>query len=95
MTIRWLPEARTDIVRLHTFLSQKNPHAATRAIHAIREGALILCASPEIGRPMNDTTGQRELFIPFASGNYVLRYIRDPDGVPVILRVWHNREQRE
>lgn len=73
--LRWLPEAVADLDRLFRFLKEKNPPAARRAAGTIRKGADLLRSAPEIGRPMADGTGRRELVIPFASGGYVLRAI--------------------
>jgi len=49
---------------------------------------------PEAGHPMNDRTNRRELFMPFGSGGYILRYIVDGQFV-VIVRAWHSREKRD
>jgi len=38
---------------------------------------------------------RRERFATFGVGAYVLRYRIDPDGCPVVIRVWHSRERRE
>ncbi len=43
---------------------------------------------------MADSTQRRELFIPFGSGFYVLRYFLTSDTV-IIVRVWHGREDRK
>lgn len=92
--IVWLPEALADVARLRAFLEDKNPSAAARAAQTLRDGAKLLRGFPELGRPMNDDTGRRELFLAFGSGAYVLRYMLDGDAV-VILRVWHSRENRQ
>jgi plasmid stabilization system protein ParE len=92
-TVVWLPGAREDVARLHAFLKEKSARAARAAIAAIREGARTLEAFPQAGRPMDDDTGRRELFVPFGARPYVLRYRLDGDRV-VILRVWHARELR-
>lgn len=93
--IEWLPESLRDIERLHAFLRDKDTTAARRAVKVILEGANLLENSPGIGRPMPDETGRRELFIPFAAGAYVLRYMHtNPDSI-VIIRVWHSREHRD
>jgi len=89
----WLPEAIDDTRRLFEFLKEKNLSAAARAAQAIRNGAGQLADFPDIGRPMNDGTGRRELFVPFGANSYVLRYILDAQRI-VIIRVWHGREQR-
>jgi len=89
----WLPHAKQDIERLHSFLKNKNPQAAKNAIRAIRSGANKLSDYPEAGRSMGDRTGRRELFVAFGAGGYVLRYILDGQ-IPVVIRVWHAREKR-
>lgn len=90
----WLPEALEDLIRLRSFLEDKSPQAAGRAAEVIRGGAKMLADFPAIGKPMNDDTGRRELFVPFGAGNYVLRYRMDRDIV-VLIRVWHSRENRD
>lgn len=93
--VKWLPEALDDLERLFAFLREKNPAAAARAAQTILDGADLLLTSPRLGRPMPDRTQRRELFLPFASSAYVLRYLLEDDATPVIIRVWHNREVRD
>lgn len=93
MRLRWLPEAWQDIERLYDFLLKQDPGAAARAMEVILDGAERLLEMPEIGRPMQDDTGRRELYSTFGSGAYVLRYTIDRDIV-VVIRVWHSRENR-
>ena len=93
MTVRWLEPALDDVKRLYDFLLDKDPAAAGRAARAIRVGADRLLDSPEVGRPLADGTGRRELVIPFGAGAYVLRY-RIHDDTVVVIRVWHGREDR-
>ena len=93
MTVRWLEPALDDLKRLYDFLLDKDPAAAARAARAIRVGADRLLDSPEIGRPLADGTGRRELVIPFGAGAYLLRY-RIHDDTVVVIRVWHGREDR-
>jgi plasmid stabilization system protein ParE len=93
MKLRWLPSAFQDIERLYEFLLEKDPNAAANAMELILAGSEQLLDMPKIGRPLDDDTGRRELFLPFGAGAYVLRYKLDGDVV-VIIRVWHSREQR-
>ena len=90
----WLPEALEDTERLRLFLEDKSPKAAARASQVLRDGAKLLASFPEVGRPMSDGTDRRELFLPFGTGAYVLRYIADEQTV-VIVRAWHSREKRD
>jgi plasmid stabilization system protein ParE len=62
---------------------------------AILEGAELLLTAPRLGRALPDSTGRRELIIPFAAGAYVLHYMLEGRGTIVILRVWHSREERD
>ena len=93
MTLLWLPEALEDVERLFAFLLEKDAAAAERAVGVISSSAGNLPDLPEIGRPMDDDTGRRELVVPFGAGAYVLRY-RIHDETVVIIRVWHSREAR-
>lgn len=65
-----------------------------RAARVILDGAGLLKSMPEIGRPMNDETGRREVVLPFGAGAFVLRYMWDKSDTVVIIRVWHSRENR-
>jgi len=92
--LEWLPEALEDVERLHEFLSSKDVEAANKCITTILEGTKLLKASPHIGRPMSDELRQRELFMSFGAGAYVLRYRLDDVETIIIVRVWHSRENR-
>jgi plasmid stabilization system protein ParE len=93
--LRWLPAALDDLERPIDFLNEKSPTAANRVAAAILEGADLLLTEPRIGRPLPDSTGRRELIIPFAAGAYVLHYMLEGRKTIVILRVWHSREERD
>ncbi len=91
--IIWLPEALEDVQRLRLFLEDKNPDVAARAGRVLHEGTDLLARFPECSPPMPDGTARRELFMPFGSGRYILRYILEPQTV-VIIRAWHSKEKR-
>jgi plasmid stabilization system protein ParE len=90
--IVWLPEAARDVVRLRTFIQEKNPQAAQRAASRIKEAVQILNENPEAGRPVEEVLSFRDLIIPFGSGNYILRYREGLDRV-VIVRVRHSKKE--
>src|SRR5687767_10576213 len=90
----WRERALEDINRLYDFLFEKNEEAAKKAAQVILRASSLLEDSPKLGRPMADGTERRELFIPFGSGFYALRYFLTSDTV-VIVRVWHGREDRK
>jgi plasmid stabilization system protein ParE len=89
--VKWLPEALQDLHRLHSFLYQKNQGAAKSYAEIIIKGTQMLEESPSLGRPIDDDTGRRELFMPFGTSAYVLRYKLAGADV-VIMRIWHSRE---
>lgn len=91
--IVWRERALEDVGRLYDFLFGKNEEAAAKTAQVILRGSSLLEDSPKLGRPMADGTGRRELFVPFGSGFYALRYFLTSDTV-VIVRVWHGRENR-
>ncbi|TLU88313.1 MAG: type II toxin-antitoxin system RelE/ParE family toxin [Chlorobium sp.] len=92
--IKWLPDALADVERLYAFLYEKKPDAAARAARVILDGAGLLKSIPEIGRPMDDDTGRRELVLSFGASAFVLRYMWDRHDTVVIIRVWHSKESR-
>jgi plasmid stabilization system protein ParE len=92
--IKWLPDALADVERLYAFLQEKSPDAAARAARVILDGAGLLKSNPEIGRPMEDDTGRRELVLSFGASAFVLRYMWDRHDTVVIIRVWHSKESR-
>lgn len=94
MRLRWLPEAWEDIQRLFEFLVDESPLAAERVVGLIDGGANRLLELPEIGRPMDDGSQRREIYLPFGANAYVLRYRLD-GNIVVVIRVWHSREERE
>ena len=93
-TVKWLPEALHDFERLIAFLGDKSLTAAARAARTILDGAERLADTPELGRAMLDRTGRREIFLPFAAGSYILRYMLEDQRTVVIIRVWHSRVDR-
>ena len=93
--IKWLPEAVTDLRRLHSFLQEYDQKAADSAAGRILEGVKLLKATPRLGRPMShDGMDRRELFMSFGAGAYVIRYRFENKDHVVITRIWHSRENR-
>lgn len=90
----WLPEALEDMCRLRLFLEDKSPAAASRMAGTVLAGVNLLRDFPERGKPFNDGTNRRELYLPFGAGAYVLRYRIDLNII-AIIRVWHSRESRD
>lgn len=89
----WSPAAQRDVERLHDFIRAENPEAAIRSIQSIRDGALSLASFPFLGKRLEGRQ-DREFFVPFGKGGYIVRYRLD-GSIPVILRIWHTFENRE
>lgn len=90
--VEWHAGALSDLERLHGFLRGKDVDAARAAAAAVLRATDGLGEFPYVGRPTNDRTDRRELVVPFGSAGYVVCYRVSPEGVVVILSVWHTRE---
>ena len=90
----WTKPAIKDLDRLFSFLKKKNPDAAKKAALQIKETANQIADLPELGKPMTDDTGRREVFTSFGKKGYLLRYMLDEEKTPAIIRVWHTLENR-
>ena len=88
----WSPAALRDVQRLHRFLAEKNPDAASRAVKAIRDAMKIIALQPGIGRPAEEMDPEyREWLIDFGDSGYVALYRLDGDTA-IVLAVRHQRE---
>jgi plasmid stabilization system protein ParE len=94
LSVVWLPEALDDFQRLFNFLLEKNAKVAARAAATILKSIDLLETTPHLGRPLSETSDQRELFIAFGAGSYVIRYKIQNEHTINVVRVWHNRENR-
>ena len=85
-SLRWLPEALSDLARLRDFIRFHNPDAAQRAAKRILEAAHKLQALPEIGRPVLDIDQPhlRDFFIPFGQAGYWMRYAVTDDYILIV-----------
>lgn len=69
-------------------LVPKNPHAAKRAVTAIRQAVKVLSRQPGLGRPVDRMDDEfRDWIIDFGDRGYVARYRLDAVQV-IILAVW-------
>ena len=87
--------AVADLVRLRTFLADKNALAAQKVVAVLDEAMKSLLDLPDRGRPAG-SSGARDLIVPFGRSAYLVRYVhRAEDDEIVVLRLWHGRESRE
>jgi plasmid stabilization system protein ParE len=91
--VTWSVGALADIDRIDSFLRDKSPDAAERAISIILKSAEGLRDFPSTGRPVAGMNVEyRELPILFGSGGYLV-YYRERGGSIHILAVRHMRER--
>ena len=88
------PDAVEDIERLRTFLDQKNPDAARRALALIWKALDRLQEFPDLGMRTGDAD-IRQIVVRFGSSGYIVRYAAPPEGENILItRIWHGREAR-
>jgi plasmid stabilization system protein ParE len=88
------PDAVEDVDRLRTFLDQKNPDAARRALALIWKALDRLQEFPRLGMPTGDAD-IRQIVVRFGSSGYIVRYVFLPENENILItRIWHGREAR-
>ncbi len=85
MKVSYTPRARTDLARIHDWLSERSIQAAPAVIAAIRDTARLIGDYPGIGRP-TDIEGVK--LLPVVRYPYLVYYMTEPDEV-VIVHVRH------
>ncbi|MBI2707954.1 MAG: type II toxin-antitoxin system RelE/ParE family toxin [Proteobacteria bacterium] len=85
MQIRWLEEAVLDLHKLHDYIKQDKPQAATKVAKRIYEAIDLLEHQPGIGRP-GRVPHTRELII--GGTPYIIPYRVKGEKLE-ILRVLH------
>jgi len=93
LSIRFLPEAESDIKRLYDFLLLINKASAKKALLAIYSDIELLSLHPEIGKPMRQPLYVREYLVKFGSRGYIIHY-RPIETEIIVLRIWHSLENR-
>ncbi len=91
MQIEWLDSAIHDLQRLRDFILPYNVDAARRAVRTIQIAVSPLALNPRIGKPVEELPDYHDIFIPFGSSGYVLRY-RIQGDTAYIVAVKHSRE---
>jgi toxin ParE1/3/4 len=92
--ILFSPDAVEDVQRLRTFLDQKNPGAARRALTVIWTAIERLQEFPHLGM-LTEDADIRQIVVRFGSSGYVVRYaVLSEDDNILITRIWHGREAR-
>ena len=92
MRVRYRFEANLDIDRIHDYIAERNPRAASTTIERIRAAAERLGAFPHIGRK-GAASGTREWKVtglPYI----IVHEVRPETGEVVILGVFHEAQLR-
>lgn len=92
MKLAYSEEAVADLVRLRTFIAEKDPSAASRVAAELAARIENIRLLPEIGRSVTlapDPHSVRDAVF----GKYIVRYATHT-GVIIILRIWHHYEDR-
>ena len=76
MTLRYTPEAREDIRKIHSVIAEdlQNPSAAKRVISAILRDCAALKQFPKLGMSLAAKTGRKTDLYSLISGNYLAFY---------------------
>lgn len=92
--ILFSPDAVEDVERLRSFLDQRNPDAARRALASIWAAIDRLPEFPELGMSTDDA-GIRQIVVRFGASGYIVRYAVLPEEENILItRIWHGREAR-
>ncbi|MFM0008144.1 type II toxin-antitoxin system RelE/ParE family toxin [Paraburkholderia dipogonis] len=91
--VRYTAGARRDLLRLYTYLLDRDVVAATRALEALLKSAELLEEFPFTCRKVDKHDPfLRELIVPFGSAGYVVLFEVDDASTVTILAVRHQRE---
>lgn len=89
--IRFAAGADEDLVRLFSFLAERDLIAAERALKAIRKGLALAAAMPWSCRRASADSPLRECVISFGQGGYVTAFEIGDDHI-LVLAIRHQRE---
>ena len=95
MKLFYAPEAVEDLRRLHDFVAAKDPLAARRLSKSLRDGIKRLKQFPHMGQRVRQSADvwAPEEIRDWVTGTYIARYLLLDETI-MILRVWHQKENR-
>ena len=87
-----LPDAQRDLIRLKSFLEEKDPEAASRVSLTVKTALRRLTHFPE-SAPLSMQPPIRRLHIPFGQAGYMAGYVYDEavDAV-FVVSIRHEKE---
>lgn len=92
MRLEYSREAVTDLKRLRAFIAEHNPRAASRISSELKQGLQSLTSYPQLGHRVLHAPDP-EIIRDLVLGKYIVRYLLLQERV-VVLRVWHQLEER-
>ena len=93
MRLVYSEDAVADLVRLRSFIAEKDPAAAARVAADLIARAEHLGQFPNLGRSVIQAP-EADVVRDAVFGNYVVRYSVHAEAV-IVLRIWHHYEDRE
>lgn len=91
--VRYTRAAREDLLRLYSFLLERDVEAARRAMEAIDNSLVMLQSFPFTCRKADpDNPFLRELLASYGASGYVALYEIEGEQIVTILAVRHQRE---
>lgn len=91
--VRLSADARLDLQRLYSFLSDKDANTADRAITTIIESFGLLESIPLSGKVIEESRRMRKHIISFGATGYIALYRHtEHDDCAVIARIYHQKE---
>ena len=87
-----LPNAQRDLIRLKSFLKEKDPEAASRVSLTVKTALCRLARFPE-SAPLSTQPPVRQLHIPFGQAGYMAGYVYDDVAdTAFVISVRHEKE---
>lgn len=88
-------EALSDLQRLHDFIAEQNPSAASHVARDLLDGIRSLRRFPRMGKRVAIAPEQQapDEIRDWLTGDYIVRYLILDNRI-IILRVWHGKEDR-
>lgn len=93
MRLVYSEHALTDLIRLRTFIAEKDPSAAMRIADDLIARLENLTHFPELGH-LVERAPKPESLRDVVFDKYLVRYSPHAEAI-IILRVWHQFEDRE
>jgi toxin ParE1/3/4 len=92
MKIFYTYESARDLKRLHEFITNHNPKAASEVSGKLLQAIKRLIEFPSLGKEVKPTNGVHSLR-DLITGKYIVRYAVLNKEIHIV-RVWHGKEEQ-